>query len=445
MKCWPFAFFPCLCASSAVAQSCFDRTTEFKSTLALNQTDGNGCNEGDLLSSVAVASAAETTPFPKMPEKIRALLHEDWDTLDPRGAGMIAALSDIDAAVEFAHARTTFYEHLKGTFGILSAWSQPADVRRAGLMHTAYSGSDFQFYLFDSNDDEDRGRVRDILGTETAEALTYLFGTVDRSSLCSFADVVNREIRNAVCPPGNQTVMQRGPSFYGASNPIDIGAQDAANILMVTIADYMEQFVDINLWRDHHQANNGGMKLYPGSGRPAIGFYWFSSVCNAIRDYLEVIPTVFNHCQDVVYVEEEEEARDLYWKVTTNEESLSEEEQIELLNTSVRLNDFIAEPHVLLAQIYFRQERYESAAREANAALVKFYALATNWDKRRSFNHWVGFARALLLRANRMIEGSRKGCSFPCHDPTNPLYTNHRNMKLTNLGDVVKQMKEREE
>ena len=97
----------------------------------------------EFIGAATVASAAETIPFPYMPEKKKALLHEDWDALDPREAEMTSAISDIDGVVEFAHASTTFDEHLKGTFGILSLWSQPADIRRAGLMHTAYSGSDF--------------------------------------------------------------------------------------------------------------------------------------------------------------------------------------------------------------------------------------------------------------------------------------------------------------
>ena len=65
-----------------------------------------------------------------MPPKIRAVMHEDWDVLDPKGASMISTMSYIDGAVEFAHASTTFYKHLKGTFGILGAWSV-GSVRRS--------------------------------------------------------------------------------------------------------------------------------------------------------------------------------------------------------------------------------------------------------------------------------------------------------------------------
>lgn len=376
-------------------------------------------------------------PFPRMPEHIRAILHEDWDVLDPRGEDMISSLSKIDAAVEFAHASTTFYEHLKGTFGILSAWKQPEVVKRTGLVHTAYSGDLFQFFLFDANKEDDRNQLRDIIGTE-AEALTYLFGTVNRGGLCHFKDVVDRVRLHAHCPSDKQTVHHRSTVGKWDVDPVD-----AANILMVTIADYLDQMVDTNGWRDHHQMEDGGHQLYPGNGRPALGFYWFSSVCYAIKEHLEVIPPVFNYCQDVISFEDEEKARDAYWKVTIQEANLSQEEQIELLQYTISLNHFVAEPHVMLSQIYYRQGRYLESALEARFALEKFYVLAACWDKRRSFGHWVGFARILLLRSNRMME--KEECSFPCVDPDHPLYVNYNQLKLTNLRDVIREMKEREE
>mgnify|MGYP004358042751 CR=1 FL=1 len=46
-----------------------------------------------------------------------------------------------------------------------------------------------------------------------------------------------------------------------------------------------------------------------------------------------------------------------------------------------------------------------AAAAYAADALARFYPLATAWDKRRSFAHWVGFARMLHLRALRLLQG----------------------------------------
>ena len=379
----------------------------------------------------------KSVAFPKMPPKIRAILHQDWNVLDPQGEEMVKTMSNHEGAVEFAHARSTFYNHLKGTFSILAAWDQPEALTRTGLVHTAYSGDLFQFFLFDANKDEERAELRGILGEE-AEALTYLFGTINRGVLCHFKNVVNRLRPDALCTGENMTVHHRT-----VKGELEVTPQDAASILMVTIADYLDQMVDTNGWRDHHQMEDGGSQLYPGDGRPALGFYWFSSVCFGIKDYLEVVPSIFNYCQDVLSVEDEEKARDAYWKVATQEKFLTEEQQIGLLNDTVSLNSFVGEPHMMLAQIYFRQGKYYEAALEAHQALEKFYTLASCWDKRRSFEYWVGQGRVILLRANRKLE--EEECSFPCVDPHNPLYVNYNDLKLTSLRETVKEMRAREE
>ena len=135
--------------------------------------------------------------------------------------------------------------------------------------------------------------------------------------------------------------------------------------------------------------------------------------------------------------------QDLVFDVTQNEDSHTEEEQIALLQVTVDKKSFVGEPHVLLAQIYFRQGRFLQAAIEARKGLEKFYTLASCWDKRRSFEYWIGYGRIMLLRANRMLEGQKY--SWPSMDPENPLYINNENLKLTSLHHVVEEMKSREE
>ena len=115
-----------------------------------------------------------------MPPAIRAFILEEWVDLDADGPVMIEKLRKTTAISFFAHTRSTFKQHLTQTFGVLACWGQPADVRRAGLFHTAYSGNLFDFYVFNALDKGDRADLRDILGTE-GEGLTYLFGTVNRS------------------------------------------------------------------------------------------------------------------------------------------------------------------------------------------------------------------------------------------------------------------------
>ena len=97
----------------------------------------------------------------------------------------------------------------------------------------------------------------------------------------------------------------------------------------------------------------------------------------------------------------------------------------------------------MLSQIFFRQGHYYRAAVEARAALEKLYVLASAWDKRRSYEYWVGFSRMLLLRVNRKLE--KTPCHLPCVDKDDPLYINYNGLKLTPLRVMVKEMKDREE
>lgn len=156
--------------------------------------------------------------------------------------------------------------------------------------------------------------------------------------------------------------------------------------------------------RDHHQVDQA-TELYPGDGKPAIAMHWMSSMCNAIRLHLEVTPPVFHGCSTVLSRDDETAARDAYWRAVLNEASLEPQEMEALLTFAAETNPFIAEPLALLAQLSLRRGEHAAAAAYAAGALERFYPLASAWDKRRSFAHWVGFARMLHLRASRLLQG----------------------------------------
>jgi hypothetical protein len=241
-------------------------------------------------------------PFPAMPRKIRALIRQDWNALDPYGEAMMKAIDSLAPPVrEFAHGRGTFHSHLQGTFGILAAWNQPEVVRRCGLLHTGYSGDLFQFFLFDATLQEQRESLRRIVG-EPAEDLICQFGTINRGLLCDMSNVIDH---GSPAKPlsGPTTVDHRILGRY------DVSKRDAAHILITTVADYLDQMVDTNGWRDHHQVNSPNV-LYPGQGKPAIAMYWLSQICNAIKDHLDVVPPVFDYCTKLIDKDDEIEARD---------------------------------------------------------------------------------------------------------------------------------------
>lgn len=377
------------------------------------------------------AAHAETTyvKYPKMPALLESLLHEDWKAL---GVADILEQLKSPGVMEFAHGRDTFYSHLQGTYGILRAWNQPTDVCLLGMTHTAYGGDLFQFFLWDSMDN--REGLRDLIGAE-AEGLTFLFGTIHRGMLGDLQGVMANATDMA--PLRGDTVVT-----HRTDGTVSVPAATAAKILLATVADYLDQMVEQNGWRDHHQVDVSVDRLYPGDGRPTLAFYWFSQVCRAVREHLEVVPPIFDSCTTVISKADEIAARDLYWKVTLSEYELSEAEQRELLYRAIEHNPFVGEPHILLAQLYYRNGEYRTAAEHCRQALQKLYVLASAWDKRRSFRQWVGFSRVLMMRSNRHLQGLPH---LPYYDMDDPSYISAKGLHLTSLHEMAREMKAYEE
>ena len=367
---------------------------------------------------------------PPMPASIDALIRDSAAELDEDGPMMIAHISSKPAFTYIPHARATFKEHLVGTFGVLAAWGQPVDVRRCGLVHTAYSGDLFQFYVYDAGNETDRGVVRSVVGEE-AERLTWLFGTVQRGALLRLADVMSGALERAGEMGADPEAATRVRHRLGGE--INVTNSEIAKMIIVTLADYLEQMVEVNGWRDHHQVD-APLRLYPGDGRPAIAMHWISRMCLAVRDHLDAIPPIFGRCTRTISHAEEVGARDAYWKVVTDEDTLLEAEQLALLAEAARRNPFVGEPLLLLAQLHFRNGRHALAAEACAAALERFYDMATAWDKRRSYANWVGFARMLYLRATRMARGLP---SLPFNEA---LPRTSGGLQLTSIEDIAAEM-----
>lgn len=176
---------------------------------------------------------------------------------------------------------------------------------------------------------------------------------------------------------------------------------------------------------------NRPLSLYPGDGKPAIALYWMSSICAAIKEQLDVVPSAFHSCTSVLSYEQEIRARDCYWQVVLHEEELSYEKQRELLQESIARNPFIAEPEVMLGQLLFRRGDLTGAGEHSARALRKMYALGSAWDKRLSYATWVAYARVLLVRSQH-VDGA-----LPVHD-TSPVGTSGRQM--VDLNELVELM-----
>jgi len=75
---------------------------------------------------------------------------------------------------EHSHGEQSLYDHLVGTYNILLRDDQPFDIALAGLFHAVYGTTSYPFPLIN---EEDRFRVRDLIG-QKAEELAFRFGTM---------------------------------------------------------------------------------------------------------------------------------------------------------------------------------------------------------------------------------------------------------------------------
>lgn len=96
------------------------------------------------------------------------------------------------------------------------------------------------------------------------------------------------------------------------------------------------------------------------------------------------IPPVFNDCTEVLGEEQQQQARDLYWKAVSSPELQGPQHAQQVLGLyqqAVRLNPYMAEPHLMLAQLHVQAGRWEAAEAEARQALLLFLQWGTPYDK----------------------------------------------------------------
>lgn len=331
----------------------------------------------------------QATAAEDLPPHVLQLVRHEHGALEPDLDAMLDALGH-HGAREIWHKHGTFLDHLLGVWRILAAWQQPSDVRRLGLMHSIYSNSFVHMKVFDAEQVEGRATVRRLIGEE-AERLVHLFCTIRREQLLALDEraLAAQEIR-----------IGRN----GSDETIALSRRDLGIFLVVTMADYAEQHFG---WQDRLFAlpdrdgvrRGGPRALWPGDNRPGL---WMglnarlgrmAAVCGAAP-----LPPVFAHCSLELEREAEREARDLYWQVVCDPEAGAERGADALLRASAR-NPFVAEPHVLRAQIYLTERRWDDAAAAATTALGILAQWATSWDKRLAWEAWVAWTRVLLKAA----------------------------------------------
>jgi hypothetical protein len=334
--------------------------------------------------------AKESPVVSDLPPHVHRLVLHDHRALEPQLDEMLEVLGQ-QGAREIWHKHGTFYDHLLGVWRILAAWQQPADVCRLGLMHSVYSNSFVRMKVFDARH-AGRDTVRQLIGEE-AERLVHLFCTIRREELLPFGDL-------DVPADGIEVGTIVG------DDKIRLSRRDLGVFLIVTMADYSEQFFG---WQDRlfglperdGTRRGGPHALWPGENRPGL---WMGLNAllgqRAARCDVTPLPPVFDGCTAEITRDAEGEARDLYWQVVAD---VAVQDDAALaqrtLEESARLNPFVAEPHVLLAQLHLNARRWDEALAEASRALELQVQWATPWDKRLGWEAWVAWTRVMLKAA----------------------------------------------
>lgn len=385
----------------------------------------------------------------------RPFLRGELEAVHPKLPSLISVLRSVGAG-ECWHKHGSFLEHLVDMYKILKLWKAQESVCLCGLFHSAYSNSYVNLAIFDPSTGRDT--VRAHVG-DAAEELIYLFCVVPRQPLihddllfrysddelvehlkASEVSVRNakeggvfngdeawRKKVNSLVPPGGVTVKH-----IKTGEDVLVSRRVVAIFVMMTMADFSDQhygfqdaLFDNSNGRLEFSGNSYGA-LWPGDGKPGL---WLNSISRMgavysllVREeeiFIEerkrvggdqvvkgrdeelelVIPPVLENCTRVLGAEEQIEATDLYWEAVCEGSKRGLDWAEKLLGRCVEKNPFVGEPHVVLAQIYLTNGRFEEAEREAEKGLKLMLEWGNPWDKRMTWEGWIAWNRVLLMKA----------------------------------------------
>lgn len=332
-------------------------------------------------------------------ERILAAEHE---AIDPSLPKSIEALKE-RGAHRCWHKHSTFLEHLVGVHNILRLWGESETIGRVGLFHSAYSNSYVNLALFDP--ESEREIMKDLIGEE-AEELVYLFCIIDRQQV-----VVNTLLKDGFIPKEGLEV----PHLRHPEQKVFLSAETLRMLVVFTMADICDQYFG---WQDALFGGGGSQgsmiipgqdfadrhestAIWPGLSKPGLWMSYVSQLAKVATTYQGekdlTAPPVFEYGTRMLSLEDDAAARDLYWKVVTEE--VSDEEIVSTLETCIEKNPFAFEPLVMLAQKYLHKGDFDGAIQTTDQALQLQSQWGTAWDKRLSFGAWVAWTRVLHQRA----------------------------------------------
>jgi len=327
-----------------------------------------------------------------------SLLDEEWLQHDP-DLGPVMPLVLGRGVGQDWHKAGTFRHHLIGVTRTLTLWQQPLHVRQLGLLHSVYGNAHVDLTKFDIK--TERGRLQEAVGVE-AERLIHLFCIISRT------EFVRELFKDKLAADGSLPMTLEG-------KPYMLAPHDVAVFIVTTMADICEQWYsyqdDIYSGYPDYQALSAEVHwaaaLWPGPMRPTtyrVG--QMSRLANylqhpALQNILPQ-PPVFAGGTQILQPAEEASAAALYWSVVSqNQPLISSTASMGVLEQAIKLNPWVGEPQLLLAQLHLTHRRYEQAESLAASGLQCVASWGNTWDKRIGWDAWMSWGRILLQSAQR--------------------------------------------
>lgn len=334
-----------------------------------------------------------TEDNPSTDRLVDAFLEDDHAAIDPDLPDFLRMMGQRRAGRSW-HKHGSFKDHLYGTYRMLTLWRQPREVCLAGLLHSVYSNEYVDLALFDPADG--RAILRERVG-EGLEAMVHLFCAMPRNEFVT-------ELAAAARPPLDGMVLRDAQGKVFELSPSQVAA-----FLVLTVADLVEQWYS---WQedtmsgypatgDVPAAANWAATLWPGPFRPGSSAL---SLASRLAGHLAAlglpVPPIFDGCTKTLAQADEAAASALYWQVSMLDvPRVSSRVPRSLLAEAVRLNPWVAEPHLLLAQFALLEGEYDAAATHAHEGLRLLRCWGVQWDKRVSWQGWVIWGRLLAQNA----------------------------------------------
>ncbi|RQR34427.1 hypothetical protein DIE23_12460 [Burkholderia sp. Bp9143] len=277
-----------------------------------------------------------------------------------------ATLALVADAMRIAHSGSTLWDHLLGTYEVLSGWGTDPDIRLAGLIHSIYSTQYFRHRVVAPGE---RARVAMVVG-QRGEALANAFCVLDRDSLR------RASVRLDVEPVRRPLRIQT----HAGDGEMRVSVAQCRALRLLDLANEAEQ--RRSLFR---------------IDRP-----WLSGMCEGFRS-IGFVPRSFIRAPNISAVQERRLST-LYEQALAAPSSHAPQ----ALRACVQLVPECAEPRFLLAALRLQVGDFHAAYVEASTGIANLDGWGAPWDARIPGQGWrfLGEQLAMAARAtNRNAPG----------------------------------------